>query len=98
LTPDRAVADVTRDVLAAAGDPKLDKTPQGGAWPVPLAESREHTAYDAGAVADYFIAATRAAQVLTEYRAPYRGRLTPVNAWGGSFDRAAGVISCRSAR
>jgi Family of unknown function (DUF5996) len=98
LTPDRAVADVTRDVLAAAGDPKIDMTPQEVSWTVPLDEDREHTTYDAAAVADYFIAATRAAQVLTEYRAPYRGRLTPVNAWWGSFDLAVSLFSGRSAK
>jgi len=58
----------------------------------------EHTTYDAAAVADYLIAATRAAQVLTEYRAPYRGRLTPVNAWWGSFDLAVSLFSGRSAK
>ena len=93
LTSDRAVADVTGDVLAAAGDPKIDMTPQEVSWTVPLDEDREHTTCDAAAVTDYFIAATRAAQVLTEYRAPYRGRLTPVNAWWGSFDLAVSLYS-----
>src|SRR4029077_9650684 len=97
LTPDRAVADVTRDVLAAAGDPKIDMTPQEVSWTVPLDEDREHTTYHAAAVTDYFIAATRAAQVLAESRAPYRGRLTPVNAWWGSFDLAVSLFSGRPA-
>jgi hypothetical protein len=31
--------------------------------------------------------------VLAEYRAPYRGRSTPVNAWWGSFDLAVNMFS-----
>ena len=52
---------------------------------------------DPAHVATYFEAATRAAQVLAELRAPYRGRSTPVNAWWGSFDLAVSLFSGRSA-
>jgi hypothetical protein len=31
--------------------------------------------------------------VLTAFRAPYRGRSTPVNAWWGSFDLAVSLFS-----
>jgi hypothetical protein len=31
--------------------------------------------------------------VLAEYKAPYRGRSTPVNAWWGSFDLAVNLFS-----
>jgi hypothetical protein len=31
--------------------------------------------------------------VLAEFRAPYRGRSTPVNAWWGSFDLATNLFS-----
>jgi hypothetical protein len=41
----------------------------------------------------YFAAATRAALVLAAFRAPYRGRSTPVNAWWGSFDLATNLFS-----
>jgi hypothetical protein len=41
----------------------------------------------------YFAAATQAARVLAAYRAPYRGRSTPVNAWWGSFDLAVSLFS-----
>jgi hypothetical protein len=33
------------------------------------------------------------ALVLAEFRAPYRGRSTPVNAWWGSFDLAVSLFS-----
>jgi hypothetical protein len=49
--------------------------------------------YDPEQVAGYFAAATRAAQVLAAYRAPYRGRSSPVNAWWGSFDLAVSLYS-----
>src|SRR5213079_2228568 len=54
--------------------------------------------YDPGQVDNYFAAATRAAQVLAAYRAPYRGRSTPVNAWWGSFDLAVSLFSGLPAR
>ena len=38
-------------------------------------------------------AASEAALVLAEYRASYRGRSTPVNAWWGSFDLAVNLFS-----
>jgi Family of unknown function (DUF5996) len=97
LGPDRAVADVTREVLEAvrdlAGEVQIDPTPQEVAWSAPLDEDREHARYDPDAVASYFAAATRAALVLAEFRAPYRGRSTPVNAWWGSFDLAINLFS-----
>jgi hypothetical protein len=97
LTPDRPVGDVTRDVLAAvrgiAGPVDIDPTPQEVPWSVPLDEDREHSVYDPAQVAGYFAAATQAALVLADYRAPYRGRSTPVNAWWGSFDLAVSLFS-----
>src|SRR5436309_15403903 len=97
LTPHRPVGAVTRDVLAAArdlgGPVPIDPTPQEVPWQVPLDADEEHRHYDPGQVDNYFAAATRAAQVLAAYRAPYRGRSTPVNAWWGSFDLAVSLFS-----
>jgi hypothetical protein len=62
-------------------------------WSVPLDEDDEHARYDPDQVASYFAAATQAALVLAEFRAPYRGRSTPVNAWWGSFDLAVSLFS-----
>ena len=55
---------------------------------MPLDEDYEHAYYDPGQVSDYFAAATQAALALAAFRAPYRGRSSPVNAWWGSFDLA----------
>jgi Family of unknown function (DUF5996) len=97
LTPDRAVGEVTREVLesirALAGAVAIDPTPQEVPWSVPLDEDDEHARYEPAQVAAYFSAATRAALVLAEFRAPYRGRATPVNAWWGSFDLAVNLFS-----
>lgn len=97
LTPHRAVGEVTRAVLAAvrrvAGDVTIDPTPQEVPWTVALDADDEHATYDAAQVAAYFAAAVRAAQALAAFRAPFRGRSTPVNAWWGSFDLAVNLFS-----
>jgi hypothetical protein len=97
LAPDRGVGEVTREVLAAvrdlAGAVEIDPTPQEVSWSAPLDEDGEHHLYDPRQVASYFAAATHAALVLAAFRAPYRGRSTPVNAWWGSFDLAVNLFS-----
>jgi Family of unknown function (DUF5996) len=97
LAPNRAVGEVTRELLEAvrglAGDVEIDPTPQEVTWSVPLDEDDEHARYDVDQVVSYFAAATRAGLVLAAFRAPFRGRSTPVNAWWGSFDLAVNLFS-----
>ena len=97
LTPDRPVGAVTRELLAAlrtlAGDVHIDPTPQEVSWSVPLDADTEHATYNRQQAESYFEAAGRAAMVLTEFRAPYRGRSSQVNAWWGSFDLAVSLFS-----
>jgi hypothetical protein len=97
LTPDRPVGAVTRDVLEAvqalAGPVQINPKPQEVPWSVPLDEDEEHATYDPTRVAAYLAAATQAALVLAAFRAPYRGRSTPVNAWWGTFDLATSLYS-----
>jgi hypothetical protein len=101
LTPDRPVGEVTREFLEAVGAlggaVAINPTPQEVSWTVPLDEDDEHASYDTDQVASYFEAATQAALVLAAFRAPYRGRSTPVNAWWGSFDLAVNMFSGRPA-
>jgi hypothetical protein len=101
LTPNRPVAEVTHEVLAAVGRlggaVEINPTPQEVPWQVPLDEDHEHATYDAEQVVSYFDAATHAALVLAEFRAPFRGRSTPVNAWWGTFDLAVNFFSGRPA-
>ena len=97
LTPDRAVGQVTRDVLAAVGRlggaVRIRTDPQEVPWTVLLDEDDEHATYDPAQVEEYFDAATQAALVLAAFRAPYRGRSTPVMAWWGTFDLAVALFS-----
>jgi hypothetical protein len=97
LTPDRPVAEVTAEVLAAVaqlgGAVLINPAPQEVPWSVPLDADYEHASYDSALVGDYFAAATQAALVLGAFRAPFRGRSTPVNAWWGSFDLAVMLFS-----
>jgi hypothetical protein len=101
LTPNRPVADVTRDVLEAvrslAGEVEINPAPQEVPWEMPLDRDTEHATYETEQVETYFAAATQAALVLAEFRAPYRGRMSPVNAWWGTFDLAAHLYSGRPA-
>ena len=64
LTPNRAVGEVTREVLAAVrgvgGAVEIDPAPQEVPWSVPLDEDGEHAHYDRGEVDRYFAAATQA--------------------------------------
>ena len=97
LMPDRSVGSVTRELLAAVTDlvgaVVIDPAPQEVAWDDPLDADERHHHYDPAQVASYFAAAMRAALVLAAFRAPYRGRSTPVNAWWGSFDLAVSLYS-----
>jgi len=101
LGPDRPVGEVTGELLGAVtalgGKFEVDLRPQEVAWSVPLDEDDEHSRYEPERVSAYFAAATHAALVLAEFRAPYRGRSTPVNAWWGSFDLAVNLFSGRPA-
>jgi Family of unknown function (DUF5996) len=99
LTPNRSVGAVSREILGAlermTGAVPINPTPQEVGWSVPLDQDEEHRTYNQGHAAAYFAAATRAALVLAEIRAPYRGRSSPVNAWWGSFDLAVSLYSGR---
>jgi len=101
LTPHRAVGEVTRETLDGiarlVGPVHVNLTPQEVPWTAPLDADHEHATYVESDVAAYLAAATRAAQVLAQLRAPYRGRSSPVNAWWGTFDLAVSLFSGRPA-
>ena len=101
LAPNRPVGEVVREGLAAigdlAGEVRIDPTPQEVDWKVPLDEDDEHRIYDPEQVRAYFAMAQAAGMALTRFRAPFRGRSTPLNAWWGSFDLAVNLFSGRPA-
>jgi hypothetical protein len=94
---DESVGAVSRAVLEAAhelaGPFAIDLRPQEVPWTVPLDEDETHDIYDPAQAGRYFQAASRAALALGAFRASYRGRSTPVNAWWGSFDLAVNLFS-----
>jgi hypothetical protein len=100
LTPNRAVGEVTTDVLDAvaqvAGRVGINTAPQEVPWDTPLDEDAEHRTYEPDKVGRYFASATQAALTLARIVAPYRGRRSPVNAWWGSFDLAVNLFSGRA--
>jgi hypothetical protein len=102
LTPDRSVAEVTRGVLGVvrelAGAVEINTKPQEVAWQTPLDKDTDHATYDPDQVSTYFTAATQAALVLNEFRAPFLARATPVDAWWGTFDLAVLLFSGRPAQ
>ena len=79
------------------GPIEINPAPQEVPWTVPLDKDDQHATYDPDQVGTYFEAATQAALVLAEFRAPFRGRSTPVNAWWGTFDLAVSFFSGRPA-
>src|SRR5262249_35329501 len=68
LTPNRSVAEITREILEAvrrlAGPVEINPAPQEVPWDVPLDRDTEHTTYDTDQVAAYFDAAVQAELVL----------------------------------
>jgi Family of unknown function (DUF5996) len=99
LTPNRPVGEVATEVLTRigllAGPVQINPNPQEVSWSAPLTEDDQHRTYELDHVARYFAVATRAALVLADIRAPYRGRSSPVNAWWGTFDLAVSLYSGR---
>jgi hypothetical protein len=95
--PGRSVGAVTRELLGSAqelaGAFEINPTPQEVDWTEPLDADERHRSYEPEQVERYFAAATRAALVLAAFRAPFRGRATPLNAWWGSFDLAVNLFS-----
>jgi hypothetical protein len=95
--PGRSVGEVTRHMLDAirtqVGRFDIAMNPQEVPWTVPFDQDEEHATYVPEQVETYFACATQAALALAAYRAPYRGRSTPVNAWWGSFDLAVSLFS-----
>ena len=94
---DRSVGDVTRQMLlgirAQVGSFEVAMNPQEVPWTVPFDQDEEHATYIPEQVDTYFACATQAALALAAFRAPFRGRSTPVNAWWGSFDLAVNLFS-----
>ena len=96
LRPDRAVGDVTGELLTAVrrwAGVQIDPTPQEVAWTVPLDEDYEHAQLRRGRGDDVFRRRDAGRAHAGGVPGAVRGRSTPVNAWWGSFDLAVSLFS-----
>jgi hypothetical protein len=97
----RSVRDFYADVLAAlralhievAINPKPQEVPN----PIPFPDDIVHASYDASSVNAFWRILSSVDSVFKAFRAPYRGRHTPVNVWWGSCDLAYARYSGRAA-
>lgn len=95
----RPVAAFWDDVTGALGalgvDTELSPMPQEVDDPIPFPEDTVHTAYDAEAAHRFWRVLTLVQPAFAEYRAAYRGRVTPVHFFWGSMDLAVTRFSGR---
>jgi Family of unknown function (DUF5996) len=97
----RTVADFHGELFAKLAEigprPKIYGKPNEIEVAIPFAEDREHASYDAGAVVRFFGALSQAHRLLTEFRARFIGKCSPVHFFWGSFDLAVTRFSGRTA-
>lgn len=97
----RSVADFHaefRDHLDDLGiDVPISPTPVELQHATPFAEDTEHASYDAAAVTDFFTSLVSADRVMTDYRADFTGKSSPVHFFWGAFDLAVTRFSGREA-
>jgi hypothetical protein len=89
----RSVADFYHELMAVLSamsiDVKIWPTPVEIPDPIPFPEDTTHASYDAGAVEKFHRILMSVHQVLTEFRAAFVGKASPVHFFWGSFDLAA---------
>ncbi len=74
-------------------------------WPMPVevpspirfTEDTQHASYDAASVSVWWRALARSAEVMTEFRAGFLGKSSPVHFWWGAFDLAVTRFNGRRA-
>jgi hypothetical protein len=88
----RSVADFYRELMGVLGamsiDVKIWPTPVETPDPIPFPEDTTHASYDAGAIEKFHRILMSVHQVLTEFRAAFVGKASPVHFFWGSFDLA----------
>ena len=65
--------------------------------PIPFAEDHEHCAYDAAYAQRFWRVLVQAERILSEFRARFCGKVSPVHFFWGSFDLAVTRFSGRAA-
>jgi uncharacterized protein DUF5996 len=69
-------------------DVKINTTPSEVANPIPFEKDRQHKSYDADAVQRFWRALVLSAEVMTEFRSHFIGKVSPVHLFWGGFDLA----------
>ena len=76
-------------ILAAAGlSVKISTTPSDVPDGIPFAEDTVHASYEPAWANRFWQVLVCVDRVLKEHRAPFRGKVSPVQLWWGSFDLA----------
>jgi len=87
-----------REALAALGvTARIRPVPVEIETAIPFAQDREHAAYDAGAVKQWWGLLRQADRLLERFRGRFMGKASPVHFFWGSFDLAATRFSGREA-
>jgi hypothetical protein len=97
----KPVAVFYTETMAALRDLAIDVTilrqPQEVEKAIPFDEDYEHAAYDADAAHRFWLLLVQAHRVLSEFRARFIGKASPVHFFWGAFDLAATRFSGRPA-
>lgn len=97
----RSVADFYRELfekLRSAGiDAVISAAPNEVDPAIPFEKDETHRFYDAARVRDFYTALVKIHNVLTKFRARFRGKCSPVHFFWGSFDMAVTRFSGRPA-
>lgn len=97
----RSVADFYRELMAqlrALGiETAIHPRPNEVEDPIPFAEDEQHASYDAEAANRFWRVLVQTDRVLTEFRAGFIGKCSPVHFFWGSFDLAVTRFSGRPA-
>jgi hypothetical protein len=95
----KPVADFYAELMGAlerAGVPvEINPKPQEVEDPIPFTEDRTHGSYDAPSVDSFHRALVSVDAVMKEHRARFRGRVSPVHFFWGSFDLSYARFSGR---
>src|SRR2546423_279589 len=98
----RPVADFYHELMGRLRsldiNPPITTTPSEVTNPIPFPEDTVHAAYDPESAHRYWRLLARIDLVLKEHRGRFRGKVSPVSFWWGTFDLAVARFSGRPAQ
>jgi hypothetical protein len=78
-------------------EPTFFGEPNEVADPIPFADDEQHASYDPGYAQRFWVAMSSATRVMSEFRARFLGKCSPVHFFWGSFDLAVTRFSGKAA-